>query len=141
MLRINYWAVVVGAVIFFAVGGLWYSPLMFSKIWMRGLGLTESDIKEGHFNMWLALSASAFASSARAAALAWLFSTLALPSVLRAAVIGGAAALAFGFTPMLRDRVWANRPWPVILVDAGYECAGGAAAGAIIALMLAGRFA
>ena len=101
----------------FLIGGLWYSPLMFSKIWMRGLGLTESDIKEGHFNMWLALSASAFASFAQA------------------------AALAFGFTPMLRDRVWANRPWPVILVDAGYECAGGAVAGAIIALMLAGRFA
>ncbi len=125
----------------FLIGGLWYSPLMFSKIWMRGLGLTESDIKEGHFNMWLALSASAFASFAQAAALVWLFSTLALPSVLQAAVIGGAAALAFGFTPMLRDRVWANRPWPVILVDAGYECAGGAVAGAIIALMLAGRFA
>ena len=50
----------------FLIGGLWYSPLMFSRIWMRGLGLTESDIKEGHFNMWLALSASAFASFAQA---------------------------------------------------------------------------
>jgi Protein of unknown function (DUF1761) len=125
----------------FLIGGLWYSPLMFSKVWMHGLGLTESDIKEGEFNMGLALAASAFASFAQAAALVWLFVALAMPSVPEAILIGGVAALAFGFTPMLRDRIWADRPWPVILVDAGYECVGGAVAGAIIALMLQSQFA
>ena len=120
----------------FLIGGLWYSPLMFSKIWMHGLGLTDADIKEAPVNIWMALLASALASFAQAAALAWLFVTLAMPAVPAAALVGAAAALAFGFMPMLRDRVWANRPWSVILVDAGYECVGGAAAGALIASML-----
>jgi Protein of unknown function (DUF1761) len=126
----------VAGLVHFLIGGLWYSPLMFSKIWMQGLGLTDADIKEAPVNIWMALLASALASFAQAAALAWLFVTLAMPSIILAALVGAGAALAFGFMPMLRDRVWANRPWSVILVDAGYECVGGAGAGALIAWML-----
>lgn len=32
---LNYWAVLVAAVAGFALGGAWYSPLLFSKPWMR----------------------------------------------------------------------------------------------------------
>ncbi len=131
----------IAGLVHFLIGGLWYSPLLFSKIWMQGLGLTETDIKEAPVNIWLALLASALASFAQAIALTWLFVTLAMPSIAMGALIGAAAALAFGFTPMLRDRVWANRPWPVILVDAGYECVGGAVAGALIAWMLSAQSA
>jgi hypothetical protein len=29
---------------------------------------------------------------------------------------------------MLKDRVWADRPWPVVLVDGGHETVAGAVA-------------
>jgi hypothetical protein len=120
----------------FLIGGLWYSPLMFSKQWMTGLGLTMDDIKEVPVDMRMALLASAASSFVQAAALVWLFVTHLSPTPFVGALIGLVAAFAFGFMPMWRDRVWANRPWSVILIDAGYECVAGTVAGALAALVL-----
>jgi len=45
ILHLNYLAVIVVAVIGFALGGLWYSPLMFVKPWMKELKISEADRK------------------------------------------------------------------------------------------------
>ena len=46
MLQINYWAVLVAAVAAFVVGALWYSPLLFGKLYMVVRGLNPSaDVK------------------------------------------------------------------------------------------------
>ncbi len=44
MLGINYWAVIVAAVVAFVMGGLWYSPLLFGKAWakLRGMDTAEA---------------------------------------------------------------------------------------------------
>lgn len=44
--HINYLAVVVAAVAAFAIGGLWYSPVLFAKQWVKAHGLTEEQLKE-----------------------------------------------------------------------------------------------
>ncbi len=44
--HINYLAVVVAAVAAFAIGGLWYSPLLFAKQWVKAHGFTEEQVKE-----------------------------------------------------------------------------------------------
>ena len=44
---VNWLAVVLGAVAFFAVGALWYTVL-FGKIWQRESGLSEEQIKSGN---------------------------------------------------------------------------------------------
>lgn len=44
--HINYWAVMVAAVSSFALGSLWYSPLMFEKPWMKELGFTKEGMKD-----------------------------------------------------------------------------------------------
>lgn len=44
MESINYLAVLVAAVSTFAIGGLWYSPLLFQRAWMNVNKLTESDL-------------------------------------------------------------------------------------------------
>jgi hypothetical protein len=43
---INIWAVLVAALAFWALGALWYSPLLFSKRWQKEVGLKEEDIKK-----------------------------------------------------------------------------------------------
>jgi hypothetical protein len=35
---INWLAVIVGTVIYFALGALWYSPMLFAKPWQRSIG-------------------------------------------------------------------------------------------------------
>lgn len=45
---LNYWAIIVSALSTFLIGGLWYSPALFGKIWMRENGFTEEDLKKGN---------------------------------------------------------------------------------------------
>lgn len=45
---INHLAVFVSALSDFAVGALWYSPLLFYKRWMSANSFTEEDLKKGN---------------------------------------------------------------------------------------------
>ncbi len=40
---INYWAVLVSAIVSFIIGGLWYSPLLFGNAWMKLGGFNNKD--------------------------------------------------------------------------------------------------
>lgn len=44
----NIWAVLVSALSTFLIGGLWYSPALFGKAWMRENGFTEEGLKQGN---------------------------------------------------------------------------------------------
>ena len=41
--EINYLAVLVSALAFFAIGSIWYSPALFAKTWMKELGITAEN--------------------------------------------------------------------------------------------------
>jgi hypothetical protein len=45
---INIWAVLVSAVAFWALGALWYSPVLFGKRWQKEIGMTEDDLKKAN---------------------------------------------------------------------------------------------
>lgn len=44
---INWLAVLVAGISSFVVGGIWYSPGLFGKAWMKDNNLNEDDIKKG----------------------------------------------------------------------------------------------
>ena len=76
----NLFAIVTAALVTFAVGGLWYSPILFAKPWMRECGLTEEQARS-------APMARVFGLSALAAL---------VMSVNLAAFLGAKATLSFG---------------------------------------------
>ena len=43
----NWWAVLVAALAGYALGALWYSPLLFGKTWMKLEGFKEEDLQTG----------------------------------------------------------------------------------------------
>ncbi len=45
---INHLAVIVAALSDFAVGALWFSPLLFVKVWMRETGITEEQMRKSN---------------------------------------------------------------------------------------------
>ena len=45
--QVNYIAIVVTAMLVFALGNLWYSPLLFAKLWTSLTGKTEEELKKG----------------------------------------------------------------------------------------------
>ena len=44
---VNWLAAIVAALSAFILGGLWYSPVLFAKSWMRAANLTEADLAKG----------------------------------------------------------------------------------------------
>ena len=48
MPEINVWAALAAAASSFLLGGLWYSPALFAKPWMRETGLTEADLRNAN---------------------------------------------------------------------------------------------
>lgn len=46
--QLNIWAVLVAALSTFLIGGLWYSPAVFGKAWMRENGFTEESMKNSN---------------------------------------------------------------------------------------------
>lgn len=48
MQSINWWAVLVAGISSFVTGGIWYSPGLFGKAWMKDNHFTEEQIKQGN---------------------------------------------------------------------------------------------
>jgi hypothetical protein len=46
--KINFLAVLVAAASFFIIGGLWYSPLLFVRAWMKEAKLSEETLKQAN---------------------------------------------------------------------------------------------
>ena len=42
--EINFWAVLVSALVTFVIGSLWYSPVLFANAWMKELGFTKEGM-------------------------------------------------------------------------------------------------
>jgi hypothetical protein len=57
--KLNVLAIAVAAGTTFLLGGLWYSPILFSKSWMREAGLTEEQTRQAKVAQVFGLSALA----------------------------------------------------------------------------------
>ena len=126
---INIWAVLVAALANFLIGGLWYSPALMGKTWMRANGFTEDDLKKGSpavifgmsFVFCLIMSAN-------------LAGFLNDPSTTFgfAVAAGVAAGLGWATLGMGVIALFERRPWSYILVNGGYLTISFAAMGAIL---------
>ena len=45
---LNWWSVLVAALSNFIVGGLWYSPLLFGKLWMKENNFTKEELEKSN---------------------------------------------------------------------------------------------
>lgn len=125
---VNWLAVAVAVIAAFAVGMVWYSPILFGKIWQREAKLTDADIAAG--NMVLIFGTTAV----MAAVAAVLFAAHLGPepelsdSVLFGLIVGaGWVATSFA-TGYLFER----RSFTLWLINAGYNVALFLAIGLII---------
>lgn len=47
MLKVNYWALLVATLAAFLVSSVWYSPLLFGKVWVELRGMNQGAIAGG----------------------------------------------------------------------------------------------
>ena len=127
-LHFNFFAIVTAALVTFAVGGLWYSPILFAKPWLRECGLTEEQARQAPMGRIFGLSAlAALVMAANLAAFLGAKATLSFGLFAGAATGIGWVAMSLGVTYLFEQR--SLKLW---LIDAGYQVVSYMLMGAIL---------
>ena len=136
---VNYLAVLVAAIVIFALGGLWYSPVLFVKRWIALQGKTEEQMKAeaASANMpllYISAFVTALITSLVMAHLLGYFAAAVNPSVMQlnaahGAIFGFACWLGFAAPTSYATAIFSGKPKQLWLIDSSYN---------LISLMLAG---
>lgn len=127
---IDYFAVLAAALSSFLIGGLWYSPVLFARAWMRETALSEETLRQGVartfagafvLSLVVALNLAFFLGTE--ATITWGMSAGALAGI-------GWAGASMGITYLFE-----RRSLTLWLIDAGYHAVAYTAMGAIIAAL------
>lgn len=132
-LQINFLAVVVAAVATFALGALWYSPVLLGKHWVVAHGYTSERIEQMRRGAGRAYAISALCFLAMAAAVAVIVSYLDLHRPLQGLKLGLLLWAGFAFPLGLTANAYSDRRLSAFLIDAGYQLVYLLIMGAIIA--------
>ena len=126
---INYFAVLAAALSTFVLGGLWYSPLLFGKAWMRANNFTDADLQT--FSKARMFGWSFFLALIMALNLAMF---LAAPNTnLKWGMAAGAlAGLGWVAMSIAIIGLFENKSWKYIAINGGYMTVAFVIMGAII---------
>lgn len=129
MESINYLAVIAAAVSTFLIGGVWYSPLLFRKPWMKANKLTEADLAKSHTGVIFGASfVFAIVMSINLAAfLAGSDTTLSWGATAGLLTGLGWVALAIATVALFE-----HRSWTYVAINAGYWVVSFTVMGAIL---------
>lgn len=119
MIVINFWAVLAAAVSSFLLGGLWYSPILFHKVWNREAGRGENPEKMKHPGRVFGV-AFVFALISACVFSGWLGPNPQLDASLLKGVAAGAGLVGASFGINYQ---FANRSFLMWAIDAGYHTA------------------
>jgi hypothetical protein len=129
---INWLAALVAGAIYFALGALWYSPLLFAKPFMKYRGMSREDIqRSGQPTDYL----MALVSDLVAALGMAVFIKLAnAATVVDGLALGIVVALVFACTSSLKYTIFSGPHKALWLIYSGYQLVGFAIMGVILAL-------
>ncbi|UTA47112.1 DUF1761 domain-containing protein [Simiduia sp. 21SJ11W-1] len=125
---LNIFAILCAALISFALGGIWYSPLLFGKRWMLETGISEEDAKKQ--NMARVFGLAFLANLVIALNLAMF---LGAESTLASGAFYGFLA-GFGWVAMAMgvNDLFEQRSFTLYAINAGFNVVGFTLMGAII---------
>jgi hypothetical protein len=132
--QVNIPAVLVSAVAAFALGALWYSPVLFAKQWMKAQGHTPEKLEAMKKGMARAYGVSFICLLVMAAAMALLIGRLGIGSVLGGIKLGVLCWVGFAATVGLTANMYSDKPLSAYLIDAGYQLVYMVIMGIILAL-------
>lgn len=119
--EINFTAVAFLTVLYYALGALWYSPLLFADPWMRSLGITQSDIEDLQLPIWINYLVTFAFSLLTILAFALIFAAVQVDSL--AAACGWSLLLFVGFNlhRAVKSLLWETAPLKLVAIDYGYD--------------------
>jgi hypothetical protein len=131
MPEVNWLAVIAAALSMFAIGGVWYSPLLFDKAWRRAANLSDADVARG--NPPVIFGVAFVLCLIMAANLAFF---IAGPETTLGFAIGAAVAAGLGWAALSVGvlALFERRPLSYALINGGYLTIGFAVMGLILGL-------
>ncbi len=120
--NVNYLAVLVAAIVQMVVGALWYSPMVFGKMWMKLSGLNAKQLEEAkkkgmgksYFLMFLGTLVMSYVLAH------FVFYTGATSFILGMQT-GFWIWLGFLATTTMGMVLWDNKPWSLYVLNNGYN--------------------
>ena len=132
-LDINLLAVLVATVVFFALGALWYSPLLFAKPFMAAMGKTQEELMEG-FNPLITYGSEFLARLVTAFVLALIINYAGATGIGAGLQTGLLLWLGFVATSSLATVTFEGRSFVLYALSAGYQLVGMLIMGGILAV-------
>lgn len=117
---ISAWWVLAAVIVYFAAGALWYSPLMFSKLWQAEIKKKAGDVKMTASPMVITFLAMAVL----VVFLAYLMHATNTTGVWRSAYLALKVWLGFVATTALINNVFQNASKKLFAIDQGYHLVG-----------------
>lgn len=130
--HLNLVAVLTATVIYFILGSVWYSPIMFSKTWMELQKITPDPANKGRLPIML--SVTLVLNLLIAIALGILIQKTGVDTLFGGLKLGLLCAVAFVCSTLGITFMFENRPFKLFLIDAGYHTTGIVIASVILAL-------
>jgi Protein of unknown function (DUF1761) len=125
---INYWAVVVAAIVPMVLGALWYSPALFARPWMRAVGRAEAEMS----GMGLGYVLSALAAVLGSYALARIERWAQVDDLWNGVLVGLLVWVGFVAPVLAVTTYFGGRPRVLWFINAGYQLVSLAIMGAIL---------
>lgn len=130
---INLWAVLVATVAAFAVGAVWYSPLLFAKPWQKMLqawtGIKDKTMKE---RASVAMVGSFFCYLVMAYVLAYFFALLEVSNLAEGVTVAAWIALGFVVTLSMAYALYHGERKKLWAINTGYNVLNLVVMGAIL---------
>ncbi|MFI5164080.1 MAG: DUF1761 domain-containing protein [Bacteroidia bacterium] len=136
--HLNWLAVAVSAIAYFALGAIWFNPKVFGTIWMQGHGIanpTEEDKKRMPMMMattfvlcFIAVIAMAYFSyavnSLHSGPATWM----------RGVKIGAIAGVGFTSVGIAMNHIYTRKSFTLIFIDSAYHVVGMIVSGIILSV-------
>ncbi|MEX0660963.1 MAG: DUF1761 domain-containing protein [Balneolaceae bacterium] len=126
---LNWIAVLVATVVYFILGALWYSPLMFANIWMKLRNISEDEIDGPNPVIFLY---SFILQLIAVVSLALFMSAMNVEGTLNGAIIGFGAGAGILFTLAGSTGIFTELKMKLHFLDSGYHVVGMTLAGLIL---------
>ena len=120
-LDVNWIALIVAAIVAFALGALWYSNAMFGRQWMAAHGHTPEKLAAMQSSMGKTYAFSFVTYLITAMVIALLIGLTGGASLVGGVVIAVLAWLGCGFPIGLNANLFSGKPASAFMIDAGYQ--------------------
>ncbi|MEO8669621.1 MAG: DUF1761 domain-containing protein [Bauldia sp.] len=128
-MSVNWWAVIVAAIVMFVIGAVWYSPPLFAGRWRTLLGMSEEQMRAG-------LPAGMVAGIVSYLVMAYILARFIIhygtPSLGSGVLVGFMAWLGFVATVLIGQVFYERRSFTLWLINNGYLLIGLLVMGAIL---------